>query len=52
MLFKSIGVRGRYVTLLIVLLETFFAGALLYREFRDLMRILTTFLGKTHRNPS
>ena len=32
-------------------LETFLAGAL-YREFRESMRILTTFLGKTHRNPS
>ena len=29
----------------------FLAGAL-YREFRDFMRILTTFLGKTHKNPS
>ena len=32
-------------------LETFSAGAL-YREFREFMRILTTFLGKPHRNPS
>ena len=32
-------------------LETFLAGAL-YREIREFMRILTTFLGKTHRNPS
>ena len=32
-------------------LETFLAGAL-YREFREFMRILTTFLGKTYRNPS
>ena len=32
-------------------LETFLAGAL-YREFREVMRILTTFFGKTHRNPS
>ena len=32
-------------------LETFLAGAL-YREFREFMRILTTFLGKIHRNPS
>ena len=31
--------------------ETFLAGAL-YREFREFMRILTAFLGKTHRNPS
>ena len=31
--------------------QTFLAGAL-YREFREFMRILTTFLGKTHRNPS
>ena len=29
----------------------FLAGAL-YREFREVMRILTTSLGKTHRNPS
>ena len=29
----------------------FLAGAL-YREFLEFMRILTTFLGKTHRNPS
>ena len=32
-------------------LETFLAGAL-YREFREFRRILTNFLGKTHRNPS
>ena len=31
-------------------LETFLAGAL-YREFREFVRILTPFLGKTHRNP-
>ena len=29
----------------------FLAGAL-YREFREFMRILPTFLGKTHKNPS
>ena len=34
-----------------IVLENFIAGAL-YREFREFMRILTTFLGKTHRNPS
>ena len=34
-----------------LLKETFLAGAL-YREFREFMRILTNFLGKTHRNPS
>ena len=32
-------------------LETFLVGAL-YRDFREYMRILTAFLGKTHRNPS
>ena len=32
-------------------LGDFLAGAL-YREFRKFMRIMTTFLGKTHRNPS
>ena len=32
-------------------LEAFLAGAL-YRDFREVMRILTTFLGKTHKNPS
>ena len=32
-------------------LETFLAGAL-SREFRDFMRILMTFRGKTHRDPS
>ena len=31
--------------------ETFLAGAL-YRQFREFMRILTTFHGKTPRNPS
>ena len=36
---------------LVGILETFLAGAL-YREFREFMRTLTTFLGKTHRNPS
>ena len=33
------------------LLETLLAGAL-YRELREVMRILTIFLEKTHRNPS
>ena len=40
-----------FVVLWMLLLETFLVGAL-YREFREVMRILTTFLGKAHRNPS
>ena len=32
--------------------RSFFIAGALYREFRELMRILTTFLEKTHRNPS
>ena len=31
---------------------TFSLPGVLYREFRDIMRILTTFLGKIHRNPA
>ena len=35
----------------LVLLETFLPGAL-YWECREFMRILMTFVGKAHRNPS
>ena len=50
---ENTGEKQHFVELFVALghfLETSLPGAL-SREFREFMRILTTFLGKTHRDP-